>query len=478
MSLIQSANPNFWPSHWCLTFQQAPISSVIGTCSMQCGGGSQWNATPLPHPGDSEKVAAARLSQEHAQNQIIIVGAGVSGLLLAQYLRKSGVSFRIFERDASLTTRGVGWGLTLHWSLPALRTLLPDHLVQRLPETYVDRVAVANGQTSAFPFYDLSTGELKAATPPAPESHRIRVARDRFRRLLATDIDIQWGKALRSFDSHDETVTIHFDDGSECGGKLLVACDGASSRVRRALFPEQQSYKIPIRVMGVKAEYSPEAIAPLQALDPFFFQGTASENGTYVYFSVLDAPGNTADGIDKYRCQLVFSWPVRDLFFGNPTGIPFPVDDQDAIKLIKTFAETWAEPFRSLASTIPEDADVKCLELYDWAPPKGLRGKGRVALMGDAFHPMAMYRGEGANHAIVDALDFVEMVLPGVLSSNEISSLREALDKYEDEVTARSRPAVLASRQACIDAHEWGRISRESPLLSRRAMKIEFDEAE
>jgi 2-polyprenyl-6-methoxyphenol hydroxylase-like FAD-dependent oxidoreductase len=123
----------------------------------------------------------------------LIIGAGVSGLLLAQHLRKTGtpVPVRIFERDADLDTRGLGWGLTLHWSLPALRALLPDDLVARLPEAYVDRAAVRAGRPSAFPFFDLSTGELKAKTPTASESLRIRVTRDRLRRLLATGLDIQ-----------------------------------------------------------------------------------------------------------------------------------------------------------------------------------------------------------------------------------------------------------------------------------------------
>lgn len=124
---------------------------------------------------------------------ILIVGAGVSGLLLAQYLRKTGVPFRIFERDGDLASRGLGWGLTLHWSLPALRSLLPEHLLLRLPEAYVDRTAVEEGKASTFPFFNLSTGELKASTPTAPESQRIRVNRAGFRRLLATGLDIQAG---------------------------------------------------------------------------------------------------------------------------------------------------------------------------------------------------------------------------------------------------------------------------------------------
>jgi flavin-dependent dehydrogenase len=125
------------------------------------------------------------------EKPVIIIGAGVSGLLLAQHLQKRGIPFRIFERDADLDTRGLGWGLTLHWSLPALKKLLPPALFDRLPESYVDRAAVENGEPSTFPFFDLSSGELRASTPNAPSSQRVRVTRDRLRGLLATDIDIQ-----------------------------------------------------------------------------------------------------------------------------------------------------------------------------------------------------------------------------------------------------------------------------------------------
>jgi hypothetical protein len=92
-------------------------------------------------------------------------------------------------------------------------------------------------------------------------------------------------------------------------------------------------------------------------------------------------------------------------------------------------------------------------------------------------------RGEGANHAIVDVLDLVELVisqLPSPDSATPIAAvdLRAALDRYEDRVVGRTRPAVLASRQACIDAHQWSRINEKSPLLSRRMMNLEFDESD
>lgn len=54
--------------------------------------------------------------------------------------------------------------------------------------------------------------------------------------------------------------------------------------------------------------------------------------------------------------------------------------------------------------------------------------------------------------------------------------LRIALSQYENTVIDRARPGVLASRRACLDAHEWARIGPESPLLTKRQMNIIYDE--
>ncbi|KAF5013338.1 hypothetical protein FDECE_641 [Fusarium decemcellulare] len=410
------------------------------------------------------------------QQPVLIIGAGISGLLLAQHLRLQGIPSRVFERDADLETRGVGWGLTLHWSLPALRALLPDHLVQRLPEAYVDRSAVAEGASSAFPFFDLSTGELKAATPKAPESDRIRVTREGLRNILATDLDIEWQKSLAGLVSHADSVTATFEDGSSATGRLLVACDGAQSVARRTLFPDQwETYKIPVRMLGVKLHLSPEQIKPIRDLDPFFLQGTASKNDSFVY-TVLDAPGNYTDGSHPYVCQMCVSWPYREGFFNSPSPIEIPTTDEERHKLLTNLAETWAEPFRSLALGVTTNAELKPLTPQDFPPPQGLHSTGRAVLMGDAIHAMAMYRGEGANHAILDVADFIERVLPMLKDNGDSEALRAELDFYEDAVVKRTRPGVLASRQACLDAHEWPRIQSTSPLLTRRQPQLEYPE--
>ena len=87
-------------------------------------------------------------------------------------------------------------------------------------------------------------------------------------------------------------------------------------------------------------------------------------------------------------------------------------------------------------------------------------------------------RGEGANHGITDVALLVDKILP-VLKNSSLPAffdrsspqpLRDAIDAYEKEMIQRTGPAVLLSRQACLDAHNYEKITDRSPLISRRAM--------
>jgi hypothetical protein len=47
---------------------------------------------------------------------------------------------------------------------------------------------------------------------------------------------------------------------------------------------------------------------------------------------------------------------------------------------------------------------------------------------------------------------------------------------YEGEMVERKEIAVLASRRACLDAHEYVRINENSPLVKRRMMRTDLEE--
>lgn len=119
---------------------------------------------------------------------ILIVGAGISGLTLAQALCKEEIPFQIVEQDSSSSSRSAGWGLTIHWALPTFLDLLPQEVQARIPETYVNQEAVNKGEIGNFAFYDLGSGEVRWKVPP---NKRIRVSRERLRQLLLTGIDVK-----------------------------------------------------------------------------------------------------------------------------------------------------------------------------------------------------------------------------------------------------------------------------------------------
>lgn len=48
-----------------------------------------------------------------SDNKVLIVGAGLGGLVLAHILRASSVPFDIFERDTEMGQRSQGWAVAL-----------------------------------------------------------------------------------------------------------------------------------------------------------------------------------------------------------------------------------------------------------------------------------------------------------------------------------------------------------------------------
>ncbi len=102
------------------------------------------------------------------QHPIIIIGAGISGLALAQGL-KSNVPFLTFERDASLTTRPQGYRVRISSAcVNALKELLPLDLFQLLQ---LSSANIKSKSSIPLNFLDALTGQpikLKYDGPPPP----------------------------------------------------------------------------------------------------------------------------------------------------------------------------------------------------------------------------------------------------------------------------------------------------------------------
>ncbi|KAL3418231.1 FAD binding domain-containing protein [Phlyctema vagabunda] len=396
------------------------------------------------------------------ESPVLIIGAGVVGLVLAQSLKKEGIPFLIFDRDAHIDARGHGWGITIHWALAALEQCLSPSLFSRLASTQVDPEQGRN-DTGQFLFLNLANAEPVFQIPP---SKRLRINREKFRKLLLEGIHVQWNKSVSSFCTSAEGVSVKFQDGGEVSGRLLIGADGATSKLRRTLNPTTGALnQLPIRFLGVTVKLSPTDIKPLRDLDPLLFQGCHPETGTYMWYSTLDTPevnGSSGDG-EYYSAQLNISWLVK---------VPedeVPTSNAAKLQKIKSLTSGFEKNLKKAIDDIPEGTEIIEITLADWPCLEWPNHEAKVTLIGDAAHAMTMYRGEAANHGITDARHLHDHLLK--LYRGEVS-LEHAIQGFEEEMRKRTSWAVLMSRQACLDAHDFARLNKDSAILARRAEKI------
>lgn len=351
---------------------------------------------------------------------MLVIGAGITGLTLAQALRKNGIPYTVFERDPDPFYRGKGWALTIQWALDAFLSLLPQELIDQIPETYVDPIAVANGEEGNSLFFNLRNGEAKWRVPPA---RRFRVSREKVRRLLMDGIDIQvrgasaqwrqiktasaylinnqWNKSLASINQPSEhTIQALFTDGTSAAGNLLVGCDGSHSITRKLLCQaggstvSSENQRLGARILGVSVAYLPHLAGKMRAIDPYYLQGGDPETDTHFWFSLLESPNNNdGEHSGTYECQVLISWPYKAGYRGLPTPLEVPKSNKERLALMRSLAEDWVEPFREIVQSIPDEVEAKAIALEDWpTPDKGSWSNfnGKATLVGDAAHTMTM----------------------------------------------------------------------------------------
>ena len=155
-----------------------------------------------------------------------------------------------------------------------------------------------------------------------------------------------------------------------------------------------------------------------------------------------------------------------------------PDTKEEQLAWMKYLAKTWAEPFNSIVQNVTPESEIMPIHLADWLPRRTTSFDGRVVLLGDAAHAMVMYRGEGANHAIVDVSVLLQHIGSLLEGEGEIDDgkFETAVRAYEAEMIERTEIAVLASRQACLDAHDFKKLDDRSPLVRRRLMRVDLEE--
>ncbi|TFB07504.1 putative FAD-dependent monooxygenase [Trichoderma ghanense] len=397
---------------------------------------------------------------------VLIIGAGVVGLTLAHGLKKADIPFEIYERDETIDARGQGYAITLHWVLRFLHDMLDQETLDAIDGAQVDP-EVGRNDNGNFIFLNLETLETKFRIPP---NHRRRVNREKLRKVLLRGVadHVRWGKKLAdihvSDDSHGD-VTAVFADGSSATGRMLVGAEGSNSQTRRFLVPDAyRNHQLPVKMMGASADFTRDQVAPLRRIDPLLFQGCHPDTGVFLWISMLETPevnGTAGTPDERHRVQVMLSWLDKD------RDEAVPESNQERVALMKRLATGFHPDLHDAIQAIPESSPTLHVILQDWPCQDWNNRDGRVTLAGDAAHAMVMYRGEAGNHGILDAWHLLREI-KAVYSGGKARA--DAVDDYEKEMKERATPAVLLSRQACLDAHDYDGLNENSAVLKKRAI--------
>lgn len=376
------------------------------------------------------------------QPRIGIVGAGLTGLLTAHGLRKAGFNVVLFDKDAGLEARPRDWPLVLHWALPTFNSLLSESALANFPKAVCNPYLEYTPEVETMPCINGKTGEVlfRSSMPGAR-----RVTRQRLRRVMAADFDngsdIQWNKRLDKIeiDDQDGRARLGFTDGTTAKVDYVLGTDGAASTVRRLLFRGDQVAQVsPSGFMFATAivrHGDAAKVEPVVKLHPVasVMMGTESVGGMSVLYV------DDADDLATWTTTWIKIW--RRQKFPEPPAKQGP----EALAYIKATTKNLAEPFQSQIDLTPDDESrASCFidEMRTWVPVPWETYGGRVTLAGDAAHPMLVYRGQGFQHAVVDAERYIKALIS---VRDEDVSREDAVKSYSDDVVERGAKAVTQS---------------------------------
>ena len=401
-------------------------------------------------------------TQVRTRRKVLIIGAGCTGCALGQGLKQAGIPYSIYEaRDSSNPARE--WNMGLHWAVPGLKSMIPETLWTKIQTTQVDPHHTT-GSEETIPFSNGETGELIGALKV---DHLYRVHRNRLRALLASDLDIQEGKALTNITYSDDgnTVTAHFADGSSDIGSLLVGTDGPKSTVRQLLLgPEKaQPTKLNFASTMCFTKYTREQAQFLRAPPAHpLFQVSPHPKGLFAVLGLHNAPNP-----EKPEDWTFFHY----ISFPEPANQINRKSKAELVAHQKQLASVFADPFKTAFEWMPADNEnVWYGKLNHWDPGETEHRwdnrSGRVTLAGDAAHPMTFQRGQGLNHAITDAVKLWEAITTSWRADGNafVEERARAVQGYESEMIARGGEEVRLSAKNTGMLHDWQQFM-ESPMV-------------
>jgi 2-polyprenyl-6-methoxyphenol hydroxylase-like FAD-dependent oxidoreductase len=357
---------------------------------------------------------------------VVIVGAGPTGLVLALWLTRLGVRVRIVDKTGEPGTTSRALAVQARTLELYSQIGLADALVDRGAKVAAVNLWVSGKKVARAVFGDLGAGLSPFPYPliyPQDEHERLLIDR-----LAEANVEVERRtELLRIEDAPGHVLArLRRPDGTQttCEAAYIAGCDGAHSTVR-------------------------------EALEIGFPGGTY---GHLFYVADVEASGATMNG------EIHVGLDTSDFL------AVFPLKDAGRARLVGTVQEGE----RQLDRLSWDDVSQRVIEwmgidvaTVNWFSTYHVHHRvadhfrsGRAFLLGDAAHIHSPVGGQGMNTGIGDAVNLA-WKLAAVLRGGANASL---LDSYEPERIAFARRLVATTDRAFTGVTSSGPIARRLRL--------------
>ena len=357
--------------------------------------------------------------------EILIVGAGIGGLTLALSLQRVGIACRVFEAAPQMRPLGVGINLLPHGTRELVELGLEAPLARVAVET---REMCGVNRFGQFIFRE-PRGRFAGYPWPQWSMHRAdlhQVLMDAVAARLGAQA-VTTGKKCVDVSQTERSVTLHFADGSRASGDAAIGCDGIHSALRKNFFPRGSG----LLYQGINMWRGVTRWKPFLTGATMIIGGWL-EVGKLVVYPIREPD---AQGLQLMNWVAEIQSPRNVMQDWN-----LPGKLADFLPAFESWRFDWLDvpAMMRAAEAIYEYPMVDREPLASWT-------RGRIALLGDAAHPMYARGSNGAEQAILDAR---------VLASSfkEHPDPLDALKNYEAIRLGPANEVVLANRSSGPDS--------------------------